>query len=156
MSSEPDKKSPKTLDDLVPIVADVIEHAQSIQETAEGAVGRVNAAAALVASTAKTIIAGQANLGADIEKGVGEKFNTALNGASARIGQQLALAEQQSKAALVELTTETHAAVQAIKAEADALTENWWIPTLISGALGALLGAAISGTTVYMVMSRVH
>jgi hypothetical protein len=101
MSSEPDKKSPKTLDDLVPIVADVIEHAQSIQETAEGAVGRVNAAAALVASTAKTLIAGQANLGADIEKGVGEKFNTALNGASARIGQQLALAEQQSKAALV-------------------------------------------------------
>lgn len=155
MSSEPDKKFPKTLDDLVPIVADVIEHAQSIQETAEGAVGRVNAAAALVASTAKTLIAGQSRLGADIEKGVAQEFNTALNGASARIGQQF-LAEQQSKAALVELATETHAAVEAIKAEADALKENWWIPTLISGALGALLGAAISGTTVYMVVSRVH
>lgn len=152
MSSNPDKKRPETLEELVPIVADVIEHAQTLQGAASDAVQRVNTAAALVAGTVKTLVANQQQMAADIEKVVAGKFNTTVDDAADRIGQQLTKAEGKAKTALTNLTTETNSAVSAVNLEADRLKQNWWLPVIIGAVVGALLGAAISGTTVYMVL----
>ena len=61
-------------------------------------------------------------------------------------------AEGKAKTALTNLTTETNSAVSAVNLEADRLKQNWWLPVIIGAVVGALLGAAISGTTVYMVL----
>ncbi len=152
MSSNPDQKRPETLAELVPIVADVIEHAQTLQGEADKAVRRVDSAAAVVAGTVNTLVANQKQMAADIEEVVAGKFNATVDGAADRIGQQLANAEGKAKTALTNLTTETNSAVTAVKLEADRLKQNWWLPVIIGAVVGALLGAAISGTTVYMVL----
>lgn len=155
MSSNPERKPPQSLDDLVPYVADVIEHAMTLQKTAAGAVGRVETAANLVSENAKTMVSNHAQMAAQIERRVAEKFDAAVNGAGIRIGEQLTAAEQQSQQALDALTTATHSATDTMKREADRLEESRWLPMLISGGFGALVGAAISGTTVYLVLARV-
>jgi len=155
MSSNPDRNPPQSLDDLAPYVADVIEHAMTLQNTAAVAVGRVDAAAKVVTETAKTLVSNHAQMAAQIEQRVAEKFDAAMNGAGMRIGEQLTAAEQQSQKALGALTTATRTATDAIKGEADRLKESRWLPMLISGGFGALVGAAISGTAVYLVLTRV-
>ncbi len=155
MSSNPDQKRPDTLEELVPIVADVIEHAQTLQEAADNAVRRVDAAATQVAGTVKTLVANQLQMAADIEKAVVGKFENTVDDAADRIGQQLATAEGKAKKALTKLTTESNTAVSAVKLEAERLKQNWWLPAILGAVVGALLGAAISGTTVYMVLNRV-
>jgi len=146
MPSNSDSTLPRTLEDLVPYVSDVIEHAITLQSQAEASARRVEAAATAVLAAVKELKSTQAQMAADIEGAVARKFDTAIDGASTRIGQHLTSAEGKAREALQRLTTATTTAAQTIQNEADQLGARQWWPALI-GSMGGLL---IGGMGVYL------
>jgi len=132
--------SPQSLEDLIPYVADVIEHAMSLQKEAEVSVDRVKAAAAAVSEATRGLASTHGQLATEIERKVGARFDTAVKEAGERIGTQLTLAEQQAKKALGELAAATQTSATAIRAEAERVHANWWWPMMTGGVIGLALG----------------
>lgn len=130
----------------MPYVSDVIEHAITLQSQAEASVLRVEAAAAAVLAAVKELKSTQVHMAAEIENAVARKFDTAIDGASTRIGQHLTSAEGKAKEAMQRLTAATATAAQTIQNEADQLGARQWWPTLIASTGGLLIG----GMSVYL------
>lgn len=132
----------------MPIVADVIEHAITLQSTAAGSIDRVERAAGFVERATANLGATQVALAANIEKGVGKKVDEAINGAAGTISKTLTDAETQSRAALKELTAATQAATRTIQAEAARLKGAWqW-----TAGISAAIGFAVGGLLVFILM----
>lgn len=143
-----DHDKPQTLDDLVPLVGDIIDHTLQLQRATREAVTEFQSAAGDVDAATSKLSTTQEGLTRSITEAVGTKFDDAINGAAVRIGAQLGKAEDRSKAALDELNTAVKQAVKSIHNEANSLHAQVWFHLIVGGVGG--LGVGILGTIVFV------
>lgn len=148
MTSSTDPSEAQTLDDLVPVVADVIGHALALQQQADNSVKKVAAAAAEVRTATQGLAETHETLANGIGEVVGDRFNEALNGAGVRIGNKLAEAEKRANTALDQLSSSAQVLTRSMQAEVDGMASRWWL--LLGGGFAVGLAIGILGTIVYL------
>lgn len=137
---------PRQFDELIPIVADVIQHSLTLQQRAEDAVGAVDAAAdkCREASTQlQNAAAGlDKRLATQVVQAVSVPFEQAIDGAVHRIAGDMEKVKVQADRSIKDLKAATEVALNAVKEQSSALEERL-IRYLVGGVfLGFVVGAA--------------
>lgn len=138
---------PQALDDLVPLVGDIIDHALKLQRDTGEVVEKFRSAADDVSKVTDKLSKTQESLTRSITQEVGAKFDDAINGAAARISAQLVKAEKNSTVALARLDTAVNEAVEKIHAEGNNLHARVRLHLLFGSAGGLAIG--ILGTIAF-------
>lgn len=150
--SHPDTAAAQQLDELVPIIADVIHHANGLQKQAESAVNesRIAAsetrqAAAILCQQATSL---EARLAERVVPAVAAPFHEAVSDAAQKISEDLSATKKAARQAIVDMTAASSEAATAIREQAQALEGR----LLMYGGLGVMFGFIIGFAVAFVAL----
>ena len=137
---------PRPFDELIPIVADVIQHSLTLQQRAEVAVGAVDVAADKCREATTQLQNAAAGLdkrlAAQVVQAVSVPFEQAIDGAVHRIAGDMEKVKVQADRSIRDLKAATEVALDAVRKQSSALEQRLIGYLVAGGSFGFVLGAA--------------
>jgi len=138
---------PRQFDELIPIVADVIQLSLTLQQKAEVAVGAVDVAADKCREASAQLQNAAAGLdkrlAAQVVQAVSVPFEQAIDGAVHRIAGDMEKVKVQADRSIRDLKDATEAALDSVRKQSSALEQRLIGYLVASGCIGFVLGAAM-------------
>lgn len=153
-----EKAKPTTLDALIPLIGDAVEHAQALQESAAQAVKGIGIAAGAVHAAVKGLDEAKQALAVAIATETKVQVKDALDDAADTMEAALKRARSAATQALNDVTTASNSAAGALRGvarEVDAMRRRHVMRGIV---VGFLIGAVLSGAGVwaYLVNRDLH
>lgn len=148
------RHKPTTLDDLIPLVGDAIEHAQSLQETATNAVKGIGTAAGSVETAVANLEKAKLALAASIAAETKKQVKAAMDDSAVTLGAALTLAQSAATQALTDVTTASNDASSALRDAAyklEAMKRRYLVQGLV---IGLLIGGLLAGAGVWAYLAN--
>ncbi len=148
------KDKPTTLDDLIPLIGDAVEHAQALQETATKAVKGIGAASDSVETAVANLEKAKLALAATIAAETRKQVKAALDDSVDTMGESLMLAQSAATKAIAEVTKASNNASRTLRdvaGELEAMKQRYLVQGLF---IGLLIGCLLSGAGVWAYLAN--